>query len=97
MESKKYNKLVNETKKQQTHRYRTQVSGYQWGEGWVKGQYRDVKKIKGLLWDLMKSCVWNFWKLLSAIRFEETFIQLKQLNKIRMIVPENKKKNGIIF
>ena len=30
MESKKYNKLVNITKKKQTHRYREQTSGYQW-------------------------------------------------------------------
>ena len=29
---KKYNKLVNKTKKKQTHRYREQTSGYQWGE-----------------------------------------------------------------
>ena len=31
MESKKYNKLVNITKNKQTHRYREQTSGYQWG------------------------------------------------------------------
>ena len=31
--SKKYNKLVNITRKKQTHRYREQTSGYQWGEG----------------------------------------------------------------
>ena len=30
---KTYNKLVNITKKKQTHRYREQTSGYQWGEG----------------------------------------------------------------
>ena len=29
---RKYNKLVNKTKKKQTHRYREQTSGYQWGE-----------------------------------------------------------------
>ena len=29
--SKKYNQLVNITKKKQTHRYRGQASGYQWG------------------------------------------------------------------
>ena len=34
--SEKYNKLVNITKKKQTHRYREQTSGYQW---WGKGQY----------------------------------------------------------
>ena len=33
MKSKKCNKLVNITKKKQTHRYREQTSGYQWGEG----------------------------------------------------------------
>ena len=32
-ESKTCNKLVNKTKKNQTHRYREQTSGYQWGEG----------------------------------------------------------------
>ena len=39
MESKKYNKLVDITKKKQTHRYREQMSGYQWeGEGLYKGR-----------------------------------------------------------
>ena len=33
MESKKYDKLVNITKKKQTHKYREQTTGYQWGEG----------------------------------------------------------------
>ena len=40
VESKMYNKLVNITKKKQTHRYREQTSGYQWREGRAKGQYR---------------------------------------------------------
>ena len=35
VESKKYNKLVNITKKKQTHRYREQTSGYQCGWGGV--------------------------------------------------------------
>ena len=39
MESKKYNKLVNITKKKQTHRYREQTSGYQWGEGREEGKH----------------------------------------------------------
>ena len=30
VESKNYNKLMNITKKKQTHRYREQTSGYQW-------------------------------------------------------------------
>ena len=33
VESKKYKKLVNITKKKQIHRYIEQTSGYQWGEG----------------------------------------------------------------
>ena len=33
VESQKYNKLMNITKKKETHRYRDQPSGYQWGEG----------------------------------------------------------------
>ena len=35
---KKYNKLVNITKKKQTHRSREQTRGYQWGGG--EGQDR---------------------------------------------------------
>ena len=38
VESKKYNKLVNITKKKQTHRYRKQTRGYQWGKGRREGQ-----------------------------------------------------------
>ena len=38
VESKKYSKLVNITKKKQTHRYREQTSGYQWGEARGEGQ-----------------------------------------------------------
>ena len=33
LESKKYNKLVNITEKQQIHRYRAQISGYRWEVG----------------------------------------------------------------
>ena len=35
--TKKYSKLVNKTKQKQTHSYRDQTSGYQWGEGRGKG------------------------------------------------------------
>ena len=38
VESKKYNKVVNITKKNQTHSCREQASGYQWGEGRGEGQ-----------------------------------------------------------
>ena len=37
VESKTYTKLVNITEKKQTHRYREQTSGYQWGEGKEEG------------------------------------------------------------
>ena len=47
MESKKYNKLVNinnNNKKQQTHRYREQTSGYHWGEGREEGEIGEGEK-----------------------------------------------------
>ena len=53
---KKYNKLVNKTKKKQTQRYRERTSGYQWGEGRGEGTIQD-RWGKVLLWDHMKSCV----------------------------------------
>ena len=37
VEPKKYNDLVNITKKQQIHRYREQTSGYHWGKGRGRG------------------------------------------------------------
>ena len=37
VEAKKYDRLVNITKKKQAHRYKEQTSGYQWGEGWGRG------------------------------------------------------------
>ena len=40
MESKKQSKVVNITKKKQTHRYREQTSGFQREEGKGAGQYR---------------------------------------------------------
>ena len=40
MEYKKYNKLVNVTKKKQTYRYREQTSGYQQAEGGKRGKIR---------------------------------------------------------
>ena len=36
--SKKYNKLVNIAKQKQTHSYRKQTSGHQWGEGRGRGK-----------------------------------------------------------
>ena len=40
VEYKKSSKLVNITKKKQTHRYRQQTSGYQQGEGRGRGNVR---------------------------------------------------------
>jgi len=40
VESRKYNKLVNITKKKQTHGYRNQTSSYHWREASGKGQYK---------------------------------------------------------
>ena len=61
VESKKYNKLVNKTENNLTHRNREETSGYPWGEG--SGGNTGVEDKKGLLWDYMKSCVWIFWRL----------------------------------
>ena len=38
------NKLVNKTKKKQTHRNRELTNGYQWGDERQEGQYRDRGK-----------------------------------------------------
>ena len=81
VESKKYKQLVNKTKKKQTHRYRKQTSGSQWREARGRGNI-EVGREKGLLWDYMKSCVWDFWKLQSIIEFKESFIQFKKIKKI---------------
>ena len=43
VESKKDPKLVNITKKRQTHRYRKQTSGYWWGEGSVWEGNKGIK------------------------------------------------------
>ena len=39
MQPKKYNQLVNRTKKEQAHRYSQQAGGYQWGKGSREGEY----------------------------------------------------------
>ena len=38
---KNMNKLVNTAKMKQTHRYREQTSGYQWGEGKGEGVIKE--------------------------------------------------------
>ena len=44
MESKKHKKLVNKTKRKQTHSYREQSTDDQWGDGRGEGQDRGRKK-----------------------------------------------------
>jgi len=44
---KKYKELVNITKKQPTHRYREQTSGYQWGKGRREGQFYRGRGLRG--------------------------------------------------
>ena len=62
LESKKYNRLVNKSKKKQIHRYREQTSGYQWGEG--EGQHRGGGE-KGVIMGLYEiMCV----KLLKIVK-----------------------------
>ena len=46
-ESKKYNKLVNITKKKQTNRYRELTRGYQWGKREGEGQERG-RRFRGI-------------------------------------------------
>ena len=46
VESKKYKKLVNITKKKQIHRYTEQISGYQWGEEKGEGHNRS-RELRG--------------------------------------------------
>ena len=55
LESKKYNKLVNKTKKKQTHRYREQTSGSQWGGRGHRGGGR--YKLLGVRW--AQGCMYN--------------------------------------
>ena len=53
VESKKYKKPVNITKKKQTHRYREEISGYQWGEGKDEGRYRSkLLKVQTVLYKI---------------------------------------------
>ena len=73
MESKKYNKLVNVTKKKQTHKYREQTSGYQWGvmerqqgnggvggiDYWVLDRLRDVWYNTGNRANICNNCKWK--------------------------------------
>ena len=47
MESKKYNKLLNITKRKETHRHREQTSGYQWvRKGNIRVGDKEVQTIR---------------------------------------------------
>ena len=51
MQPQKYNKLVNKTKKKQTHTYKEETSGYQLREARGEGQYRD-RGLRGTYYQL---------------------------------------------
>ena len=53
VESKKYNKLVNITKRKKSHRYKEQTSGCQWGGVWRRGMER--YKLLGVRW--VQGCI----------------------------------------
>ena len=63
---KKYNKLVNKTKKKQTQIQR-RISGYQWGEGrgWGANIGVGKKKVVTGLYEIM--CV-KLWKIVKLYR-----------------------------
>ena len=46
VQCKTYNKVVKITEKQQTHRYREQMSGYQWGMGRGEGEHQ-CRRLRG--------------------------------------------------
>ena len=74
-----YNKLVNKTKKQQTHRYREQTSGYQWGGGRRKGQDRGRgKKVIMRLYEII--CV-KLLKTVKQYRISRIFHSMKEKKK----------------
>ena len=62
---------MNRTKKKQTHRYREQTSGYQWGRGnkWVgewevqtfgcKIGYKDILYNTGDIGNILNNCKWT--------------------------------------
>ena len=53
VESKKDNKLVNITKRKESHRYKEQTSGCQWGGVWRRGMER--YKLLGVRW--VQGCI----------------------------------------
>ena len=66
--SKKYNKLVNEKRSRLIDILnKLVVASGEREEGRL--QYGSWGGGEELLWDYMKSCVWNFWKLWGTIEF----------------------------
>ena len=66
--SKKYNKLVNEKRSRLIDILnKLVVASGERDEGRL--QYGSWGGGEELLWDYMKSCVWNFWKLWGTIEF----------------------------
>ena len=57
------------TKKKQTHRYREQTSGYQWGEGRGKGQYRDKGFLKRVIMGLYEIMCMKHLEIVKHLEF----------------------------
>ena len=75
MESKKHNKVLNKTKKKQTHWYRKQTSACQRREERGKGQYKHSENKRTIMLNHVCETSKN---LDNTIELKESFIQLKK-------------------
>ena len=68
VESKKYNKLVNKANKKQTHRYREQTRGHQWGAGRER-QYKDgVGRTHSCVYYRLQGCLFNVGNIFNILQ-----------------------------
>ena len=63
-----YKKLLNKMIKKQTHRYREQTSGYQWGEERREGQHRGKGFKKRVIMGLNEIMCVKLWKIVKHCR-----------------------------
>ena len=76
VETKKYDKLINITKRKQTHKCREQISGYQWGKEEGKGSIRvGGKRVIMGLYEIM--CV-KLLKIVKHYRIQTIFHSIKK-------------------
>ena len=66
MESQKYNKLVDVTKRKHTHR--EQTSGYQWREGKEKGQCSGGGKAQTIQYKRLKVILYNTGNIVNILQ-----------------------------